>query len=335
MLKRQHAEALRVALASRHGQVESISFDGKTASLADVLDELRSFGLMQQYKLVFVDDADKFVSSHRAALERYAQALVDQATLVLRCDRWNKGKLDRLIEQFGCLISCEKMTASAAKAWLIQRAQEVHQIKLSAPIASRLVERMGSDLMTLDNELGKLALFATPDGMIDPKLLSALTGKTSDEKAWAVQEAILHCLATSTRSGRQVATTRQVFSSSRSHTPRAGAGVTAVGQAIEKIHELVDLSGEAEVFVAYCIADLLRKLHLGTVLQEQGASTQQIGRRLRLWGRSQTLFYDVIRQMDSEKSAEVVDTIINRDVKAKSGVGQAVRHLECFCTSLL
>src|SRR5690606_8797359 len=84
MLKRQTLEQLRAALIAKHNDVEPLVFDGQSSPLADVLDELRSYGLMQQHKIVIVDDADVFVSAHREALERYAQNPVDNGVLVFR-----------------------------------------------------------------------------------------------------------------------------------------------------------------------------------------------------------------------------------------------------------
>src|SRR5689334_9173202 len=91
MLKRESLDELRASLEATHGSFEVFTFDGKTATLAEVLDELRSYSLMQQHKLVIVDDADVFVTAHREPLERYAQAPLDTATLVLRSTKWNKG----------------------------------------------------------------------------------------------------------------------------------------------------------------------------------------------------------------------------------------------------
>src|SRR5689334_6421379 len=94
MQKRQALADLRAALAGKDGEVETVNFDGKSAALADVFDELRSMSLMQNPKIVLVDDADVFVTAHREPLERYAANPSDTATLVLRSTKWNKGNLD-------------------------------------------------------------------------------------------------------------------------------------------------------------------------------------------------------------------------------------------------
>ena len=205
MLRRQGLGSLRAVLEARHGQVESIVIDGRSAGLADVLDELRSFGLMRQYKLVVVDEADQFVSAHRQALERYVHTPVDEATLVLRCERWHRGKLDGLIEKCGGLMKCDPLSPAWARAWLTDRAHEAHQARLTAGAAGRMVDRLGCDLSRLDSELSKLALFVDSGASIDAQLVDQVVGRSSDEKAWVVQEAILGCLAGAAAGGRGVA----------------------------------------------------------------------------------------------------------------------------------
>ena len=76
-------------------------FDGPQASLAAVLDELRSYGLMQSHKLVVLDAAEQFVKkeANRRALETYAATPMDEATLVLRTlGDWRAPKLEKAIE---------------------------------------------------------------------------------------------------------------------------------------------------------------------------------------------------------------------------------------------
>jgi DNA polymerase III subunit delta len=317
MLKRQHVQALREAIDAAGGPVETITFDGKSAPLADVLDELRSFGLMQQHKLVIVDDAHEWVKQHREAVERYTQSPSDHGTLVLRAPEWHAGKLDKLIEKVGAIIKCVPPSDAEAVAWISRRCKEVHARMLSPKAAELLVDRLGADLGRLDSEAAKLALMVKPEEPIEPALVMQLVRRGSDEAAWAVQSVLM---ASMDKLGSRRVT---------------GAGAAlAAGPVIEKIHEIVDLSGQSEVVVVYAVADLMRKLMLASSLRKQGAGDAQIASELRLWGDQKTAMMGLLRRLDEATAARLFDRVMELDRRSRTGLGDPVRNLECFCAEL-
>ncbi|MCE9590444.1 MAG: DNA polymerase III subunit delta [Planctomycetes bacterium] len=304
MLKREALDRLRSEIESVHGEAEVMIYDGKSASLADVLDELRSFSLMQRHKIVIVDDADVFVAAHREALVRYAEAPVESALLLLRAGKWNKGNLDKLIEKVGFITKCEPLPPGEVRRWLVTRAEKVHGRKLDPRAVELLAERLGGDLSLIDSELGKLAVMVKDNEPIGVALVEQLVGRSSEEEAWAVQEAVLQSLA-----GRR-------------------------GEVIEKLHELIDLSGQPDILVAYFVADLVRKLHVAAQMKRQGANDRAIATELKLWGPRAELFAQVLRKLPATKTAELFDRIIEMDVRSKTGRGEATRNLECFFATL-
>lgn len=307
-LKARYLQDLRKALDEAHGETETFTFNGETASLSDILDELRSYALMQHHKIVLLDAADVFLKKnedYRRALERYAEKPVDHGTLVLRSDTWNKGNLDKLIAKVGAVIKCEPLKPAEAKAWLIKRCESEHGRVLAPAAASLLVDRLGTVLMPLDSELAKLALMVKPGEPIDRALIEQTVGKSSDEKAWEVQEAVLNGLA------------------SRS-----------AGAAIGKVRELIDLAGQAEVLVMYFVADLVRKLNLAALMKRSGVPESEIARELKLWGPRQQLFMGVLRRLNPDALGGMFDTVLEADRRSKSGLGNPLRNLECFCIRL-
>jgi DNA polymerase III subunit delta len=306
-LKSRYLQDLRKALDAAHGETETFSFEGNSATLADVLDELRSYALMQHHKIVLVDNADEFLKKEgfRRAMERYAEAPVDHATLVLRSDAWNRGTLDKLIAKVGEVIKCEPLKPAEAKSWLVKRCQAEHGRVIEPPAAALLVDRMGPELMPLDTELAKLSLMVKPNEPIVRGLVEQVVGKSSDEKAWEVQEAVL-----------------------------TGLSSRSAGQAISKVSELVDLAGQAEVLVVYFVADLIRKLNVAVMMKQSGVPDGVIGKELKLWGPRQQLFMDVLRRLDPKTLAAAFDDVLEADRRSKSGLGKPQRNLECFCVRL-
>jgi DNA polymerase-3 subunit delta len=310
MVMAEHMDTLKAAITKAHGEFETFRFDGKSATLADVFDELRGYSLMSTYKLVIVDEAEPFVKAHRAALERYAESVVDHATLVLRTPAWNKGNLDKAIAKVGAVIKCEPPKPPEAARWLVERAMSHHESELKPNAASALVERVGPHLMLLDAELGKLAVMADPGSadnrsVIDLKLVEQAVGQSSDAKAWVMQEPLLSGMA------------------------RGSAKAP-----LEMIRELIDLAGHDPVPVMWAAMDLCRKLSVAWAMKAAGQSDQAIGKAMRLWGGQVRPFMDVVRKLDAASATRLLQASLRADARTKSGLGDARRNLEALCVAL-
>lgn len=300
-LQTEHTRRLREAVEGRSSEpVETLRHEGKTAQLADVLDDLRSVGLMQQHKIVIVADADPFITAHREALERYAESPEPTATLVLRPGTWNASwKLHKAIRKVGVVVKCESPNEADAARWLTRRAAEHHRVKLEPRIAGRLVERLGADLGRLDSELGKLAAGLSEGEAITAERIETLVGHASEEKAWEIQEALL--------SGNPA-------------------------RAIAKLHELIDLAGQPDVLVTYFVADLMRKLHHAAVMLGERQNEFTVCKALRIWPKErQTPFIRAAKRLGTDGAARLLDGLVELDRRSKSGFGKTTPNLERFC----
>jgi len=310
MVMAEQMDALKDAISTEHGDYETFRFDGKAATLSDVFDELRGYSLMSVYKLVVIDEAEPFVKTHRAALERYAESVVDHATLVLRTPAWHKGNLDKAIAKVGAVIKCEPPKPAEAARWLVERAKSHHRTELKQNAASALVERVGPHLMLLDAELGKLAVMAAPGSagnpsVIDIALVDQAVGQSSDAKAWVMQEPLL-----------------------------VGMSRHSASQPLEMVRELIDLAGHDPVPVMWAAMDLCRKLSVAWAMKASGDNEQSIGKAMRLWGPQVRTFMDVVRKLDAATATRLLQTSLRADSRTKSGLGEARRNLEALCVTL-
>jgi len=299
-LRSEYLGQLRATIEKKTGgEVETMRFDGTRATLSDVFDELRSFGLMAQYKLVVVDDADEFVKTHREALQRYAEQPVDMATLVLRAGKWNRGNLDKAIAKVGQIVRCDTPAAADVIKWAVARCKKRHGATIQPPAAQLLIEHLGSDLGRVDNELGKLAAGLGEGESIQRDHVEALVGRASDEHAWEIQSALL------------------------SGSPRAS---------LSKLAELLDVAGQPEALINYAIADLMRKLHHAAAMLQAGQNDQAICKQLKIfpWDR-QKPFMKVARRIHVARAARLLRLILELDRRSKSGFGEARDNIERFC----
>ncbi|MFG0273812.1 MAG: DNA polymerase III subunit delta [Phycisphaerales bacterium] len=297
-LRSLRTDELKTALVESHGEVDVFRFDGASASVADVLDECRSMGLMMQPKLVIVDEADQFVKEGaRPLMERYAEAPAEQATLVLRGERWNKGKLDKLIEKCGAIVKCDALPVGTAVIWVIKRADKRHELAFDQRAAELLVLRVGTMLGRLDAEVQKLASAAKAQGAesIDLDLVEAMVEPTAEEQAWKVQDGVL-----------------------------GGSVEDAVGV----IRQALGPWRCDPVPVSWALVDLSRKLHAAAALHERGVPEFQIGKELRLWGPSSKTILRLSGEAGRRRCAQLFDYAVATDRGLKSGAPDVQRSLE-------
>ncbi len=297
-------------LREEFGEVARVEFDGETAELADVLDELRSFALFEPHKLVIVDAADKFLAepardedgpeggksrrtSRRRALEAYAEKPVAQSSLLLRADTWRPGKLDKIVAAIGAVIKFEPLKEARAVSWCVQACPR-HGATIEQSAAALLVERVGTGLARLDNELAKLVAFAGSRS-IGRDDVRELVGHSRQEQAWDLQSAIM--------SG-------------------------SVAQACTKLRELLEISRLDEALVTWAITDLLRRIHTASQLLGRGEPEQSFRHSLRLNFPPGDRMLKVARSVEPARVARLFDETMRTVHRTRSGLGDSVRNLE-------
>lgn len=298
----EYTSQLHDMLEKAFGEVDTVRFDGLSAAMADVLDECRTFGLMQQHKLIVVDNAEQLIKEdNRPLLERYVQSPSENATLVLRCERWYAGRIDELISKVGTFQRCEATTPQLAAAWAVKRAEKRHNARLDPQAAAVLVERIGADLARLDTELAKLAVSAAPaDGKpanIGVAEVIELVGMTREDEAWAIQQTLL--------------------------TGDAEASIKHVRLILDNARR------DAHVPLTWAMVDLARKLHAAAQGVRQGVNPFSLAGKLKLWPESRRdAVLGVAKRVDPASLARLLKSAVEADAAGKSGLGEPERTLE-------
>lgn len=309
-LAHEHTAALKAKLEAAHGALDVLHFDGASARLADVLDECRSFGLMQQHKMVVVDNAEALCKEdNRPLVERYAEQPTDGATLVLRASKWYKGKLDDKIAAVGILVECGEVSEGAAVKWAMARAGKRHRATLAEDAAMALVERCGAELGQIDSELGKLAAMALgesgggPDDSptITKAMVHELVGRSREESAWEWQSLLL-------------------------------AGATEA--ALDRQRYLINVQREAPQLLWWACIDLSRKLHAAAAAMKAGENEFAVAKALKLWGPSKDAILAKGRELGPVGARRALKAAVEGDQRIKSSLGDAERTLEVVTVRL-
>ena len=289
-------------LATQFGNVDRVVFDGATVDLATVLDEVRTFDLMMRHKLVVVDNADAFLvtkdsgkNSNRQAMERYAKAPVDAATLILRATTWRPGKLDKEVAKDGIVFKLQNLSEHDSVRWCIGRCNKEHACTLDPQAAQLLVERIGVSLTRLDAELGKLSAKVAPATEITKEDVVEMVGLSREEQAWEIQSILL--------SGNS-------------------------GAAMAKLCELLDISRQPRELLMWSVVDLTKRLSAAASMLQSGDSPSQIRSSLKLFGDGGNRILTLAKKHTPLQFANLYTEAVAVDARTRSGVLDGRRGLE-------
>ncbi len=193
-LKRHALARLRQdVLAGGDAEFSFTVFEGRTAELGDVLDELATVAMFGGGKrLVLVEGADDFVTRFRPELEDYVARPKSTGVLVLEVKSWPATtRLYKAVAKAGLCVNCTSPAPGRLTRWLVSWAERVHGLRLTSSTAGLLVEMIGPELGLLDQELAKLALTAGPDGKITPETASRSVGNWRAKTTWEMLDAAL------------------------------------------------------------------------------------------------------------------------------------------------
>ncbi|HVU65071.1 MAG TPA: DNA polymerase III subunit delta [Phycisphaerales bacterium] len=327
-LQDEKLEQLHAALEKTHGKdgVDTIRFDGQAGPriLADVLDECRSTGLMQQHKVVVIDNAEMVIKetedeapappkaagrkrapaphSPREILENYAADPSPTATLILRAATWRPGNLDKAVAAIGAVYKCEPMSDAEAIAWAQKRARESHKTSIDAKAAGTLIATVGTELGRIDTELEKLALAAGGEGQpITAALVEQMTGQSREEEFWAIQDRLLE----------------------------GNPGTT-----LAELRDLIEVSRHDPVAIGWAYMDAARRVHMAAAAVKQGTPLKSLARPLKIWGfgpefdRKIALMEQAARSAGPARAARLFNAVVAADAANKSSLGEPMRNLE-------
>lgn len=189
-LKRQVLAALRQRLFGGGDDLGTSIYPGDKTSFAAVQDELRTLPFLASCRLVVVDAADSFVTSHRAALERYLSEPAPHGLLVLDVKSWPANtRLAKLLPE-AATINCKGPAAARLPDWCVRWVEAAHAKKLSTPAAKLLVDLVGGDMGLLDQELAKLAVYVGAAPNIEQADVDRLVGSSRTENAFKIFDAM-------------------------------------------------------------------------------------------------------------------------------------------------
>lgn len=246
-LKRQALTLLRELVLGPEDDGFALSHHpGDKATFAAVRDELATLPFLSPRRLVVVEGADPFVTRERARLEKYVAAPSATGVLVLDVQSWRADT--RLAKELpdAAVLSCKSPATARLPEWCVKWCTARHGKPLPLAAARLLVDLVGPDMGLLDQEMGKLAVYAGEAERIEAADVDRLVGNSRNENTWKIFD-----LIGSGKSGEALTFLNRLLDQGEEHMKLLGAfsmqmrrlaqaarlhGIgTSVGEALEQV----------------------------------------------------------------------------------------------------
>lgn len=162
-------------------------------SIDNILEDANTFNLFSDTKLIIVNDANIFTSSNDILTDKiinYLNNYNDKSYLVftLLSDKIdNRKKITKVMSDKGNVIDLNKKDVDTN--YIISYLKENgYQINMSD--ARMILNKVGNNLFSINNELDKLMLFKLEDKVIDKNSIDLLINENIDSSLFALVDAI-------------------------------------------------------------------------------------------------------------------------------------------------
>jgi DNA polymerase-3 subunit delta len=259
---------------------------GDKAEIRDVMAELKTVSMFGDQRIVMIEDADEFVSKHRAMLEKYVTQPAKGSMLILDVKSWPKNtKLFKLVEQHAMALECAELTGAALQKWLQKLAKDQYGKQLDRESAALIIALAGDGLNLLEQEVAKLAALVGDLDTITREDVPKVVGGWRTETTWVMLDAV--------RDGHP------------GHAIEALDKLLKSGEAPQKI-----LGGVTFVFRKF--AEATERARTGTPLREAIAAAGVFSNAI---GQAEAY----LRRIGFERASRILQLLVEADSEMKGG----------------
>jgi len=285
-------------------QVALSSYDGATAELAEVMDDLRTLPFLSPRRLVVVKQADEFIKRYRRELEEYLESPCATGVLLLMAESFAANtRLAKRAVQIGEVLSCGPLKGRELGRFLTDYAQNSYQLRLEQNAAELLIALAGDEAGRLAGEIDKLATYIKgPDS------------KRNTIRCEDVQELV--------GNNRQLSVFNVIDAMTASNKATA----------LSRLDRMLAQDRNAQYQAVGAFAWHFRRLYAARVLVEKRLNDQAIARQLRIWPRPDQ-FMRQVKQLTLKQIGLMLCRLMTIDLNTKTGAGDVKTGLEKLIVS--
>ncbi|MGL4424481.1 MAG: DNA polymerase III subunit delta, partial [Gemmataceae bacterium] len=166
------------------------SYAPEKLDFSTIRNEVSTLPFLARTRIVIVEQADPFVSTHREALEKYAAKPSSVGVLILEPKTFPETtKLAKALPD-AAKLACKGPAPAKLAEWLTKWAKTGHGKKLSLDTANYLMDFVSPQMGLLDQELEKLAIACGNQPEITAALVDKLVGRSRAANVFHILDAI-------------------------------------------------------------------------------------------------------------------------------------------------
>lgn len=275
------------------------SYEGDKAEYPEVIDELMTMPFLTQYRLVIINDADKFITAHREKLEAYLDNPSETGVLLMTVQSFpGNTRLAKKAAQIGWVEKFEELKPYELPGFVQDYAKSEYKLQIKDPALSMLINLTGDRCGDLINEVDKIGTYLAGSGSkeITCHEVELLVGNNRQYDAFNVIDAI---------SNRKP------------------------DVALELLDQMLSQSKDAEFGVVGAFAWYFRKLYSARVMYSNRVPPAEIIKAVGVW-HNRDSFMKLVAAMSGRDVAQALAKLTEIDHCSKTGAGTVKAGLEKF-----
>jgi len=276
------------------------SFNLLSDDARDAVAAAEQLPMMSERRVVRLRNFSRLREADEEILLKYVERPVPTTVLLFVGDDLDKRKKLAKRLMTGASFEFQPLKQNELPAWIRGQLKTL-DADIDPQALRRLVEVVTSDLLTLTNELGKLAVAALPSGRITAELVDQLITRSREHMNWDLTDNI-------------VARNRQ--------------------GALKVIREFLE-DGVEPVLLVGVIAGAFRRLEMAKEMFDRGSSPNDIFKAVRVAQWKQNAYLAMLRNLDGRALARDIQRIAQTDLAIKTSKATPRMQVEMLVCELM
>jgi DNA polymerase III subunit delta len=276
------------------------SFNLLTDDVRDAIAAAEQLPMMSARRVVRLQKFAKLREAHEEILLAYLNRPVETSVVLFIGDDIDKRTKFGKKLLAAAAYEFQPLKGSELLSWIKAHVKTLGT-EIEPPAINRLVDVVAADLLTLSNELSKLAAAAVASGRITPELVEQLVRRSREHMNWDLTDSIL---------------------SRDRHT------------ALRVLRDFLD-DGVEPVLLTGVIAGTFRRMALAKELLAAGASSAQIFSEVRVPPFKQRAYLAMLSRIDSHTISNMVQRIAQTDLAIKTSKATPRMQMETLVCELM